>query len=116
VTLTRREFLRRAAVSTAGLVVALRLPDAAFAAGAKTAPASFEPNAFLRIGTDDSVTVTVINHEMGQGVRTLLPMMVAEELEADWSRVRPGQPGTGPGSKGIRLPTAAAAAAPTATR
>ena len=68
-------------------------------------PGTFEPNAFLRIDADDTVTITVIRHEMGQGVRTLLPMMVAEELEADWSRIRVEQAVTGPRFKGIRLHT-----------
>ena len=48
----------------------------------------FEPNVWLRIGTDDVVTITVAKAEMGQGVHTSLAMLVAEELEADWSKVR----------------------------
>ena len=51
-------------------------------------PASFAPNAFVRIGTDDSVTVIVNKSEMGQGVYTSLPMLLAEELEADWSKIK----------------------------
>ena len=49
---------------------------------------SFAPNAFLRIGSDDIVTVIVNHSELGQGVYTALPMLVAEELDADWSKVR----------------------------
>src|SRR5437016_4174304 len=45
------------------------------------------PNAFLRIGTDERVTVIVNHSEMGQGVYTSLPMLLAEELDADWSKV-----------------------------
>ena len=48
----------------------------------------FAPNAFIRIGTDDIVTIVVGKSEMGQGVFTSLPMLVAEDLEADWSKVR----------------------------
>jgi isoquinoline 1-oxidoreductase subunit beta len=48
----------------------------------------FAPNAFVRIGTDDTVTVIVNHSEMGQGPYTSLPMLVAEELDADWSKVR----------------------------
>lgn len=48
----------------------------------------FAPNAFIRIGTDDVVTVIVNHSEMGQGIFTALPMLVAEELDADWSKVR----------------------------
>jgi isoquinoline 1-oxidoreductase beta subunit len=46
------------------------------------------PNAFLRIGEDDTVTVLLAHSEMGQGIWTTLPMLVAEELECDWSKVR----------------------------
>src|SRR5262249_17953914 len=48
----------------------------------------FAPNAFVRIGTDDIVTVVVNHSEMGQGPYTSVPMLVAEELDADWSKVR----------------------------
>jgi isoquinoline 1-oxidoreductase beta subunit len=48
----------------------------------------FVPNAFLRVGSDDSVTVLIAHSEMGQGIWTALPMLVAEELDADWSRIR----------------------------
>lgn len=106
--IARREFLRRSALAGAGLVIAAHVPAwaAAAPAPAERAPADdFAPNAFLRIAPDGTVTVTVVRHEMGQGVRTLLPMMVAEELEADWSRVRIEQAVTGPQWKGIRLHT-----------
>jgi isoquinoline 1-oxidoreductase beta subunit len=62
------------------------LRDPVNAAQAKSA--AFAPNAFLRIGTDDSVTVIANKSEMGQGIHTALAMMVAEELDADWSKVR----------------------------
>jgi isoquinoline 1-oxidoreductase beta subunit len=101
-TLARREFLRRSALAGSGLVLAAYLPD--LASGEEPAR-DFEPNAFLRISPDETVTLVVVRHEMGQGVRTLLPMMVAEELEADWSRVRLEQAVTGPRWKGIRLHT-----------
>ena len=52
------------------------------------ATASFAPSVFLRIDNNNSVTITVARSEMGQGVRTSLPMIVAEELDADWSLVR----------------------------
>ncbi|MEP6689325.1 MAG: xanthine dehydrogenase family protein molybdopterin-binding subunit, partial [Gemmatimonadales bacterium] len=48
----------------------------------------FAPNAFLRIGSDDTVTVLLSHSEMGQGVWTTLPMLIAEELDADWTRIR----------------------------
>jgi isoquinoline 1-oxidoreductase subunit beta len=84
---SRRDFLKTGAVAGGGLVIALYLPPANRVAAQQTA-ASFAPNAFLRIGPDDSVTMIVNHSEMGQGVYTALPMLVAEELDADWSKVR----------------------------
>ena len=91
--LTRREFLKTAALSTAGLVVAFYVPlrgrfahaaEAPPAGPAKLAPA----NAFLRIAPDDTITVLLAHSEMGQGIWTSLPMLIAEELDADWSKFR----------------------------
>jgi isoquinoline 1-oxidoreductase beta subunit len=84
--ITRRDFLKAGTLATAGLLIGFRLPGSP----AEAAPAgvAFEPNAWLRVDPDGSVTVTVARSEMGQGVRTSLPMLVAEELEVDWSRVR----------------------------
>jgi isoquinoline 1-oxidoreductase beta subunit len=104
-TLSRRQFLRRTTFAGSGLVLAAYLSEIARASPAGSAPGDFEPNAFLRIAPHDTVTIFVVRHEMGQGVRTLLPMLVAEELEADWSRIRIEQAVTGPRFKGIRLHT-----------
>ncbi|TMQ24544.1 MAG: xanthine dehydrogenase family protein molybdopterin-binding subunit [Deltaproteobacteria bacterium] len=87
VTLTRRDLLRTTATSTAGLVVAFHVPRVARAAG-PAAPPLPPANAFLRIGADDSVTVLLAHSEMGQGSWTGLAMLVAEELDCDWSKVR----------------------------
>src|SRR2546429_4827214 len=80
---TRREFLE----PTTGLVIAfaLRWPVQP-AAG----PAPFAPNAWLRIGADGIVTLTIDRSEMGQGSQTGLALILAEELEADWSTIRLG--------------------------
>src|SRR5690348_18455860 len=51
-------------------------------------PSTFAPNAWLRINPDESVLVVVDRSEMGQGVTTSLPMLLAEELEADWSKIK----------------------------
>ncbi|SHG73417.1 xanthine dehydrogenase family protein molybdopterin-binding subunit [Massilia sp. CF038] len=82
---SRRSFLQGAA----GLTLAIYLPSVA-AAAAKSAPqaAPFEPNAFLRIGEDGVVTVISKHLEMGQGTYTGLATIVAEELDADWSKVK----------------------------
>src|SRR2546422_927746 len=84
--ITRREFLETAGV--AGLVIGFHLPATGRKAMRGGAAAAFVPNAWLRIGADESVLVVVDRSEMGQGVTTSLPMLLAEELEADWSKVR----------------------------
>ena len=85
--MTRRQFIKTGAMLGGGLVLACHLPF-----GRKNAHAAnqgeFAPNAFLRIGQDESITVIVNKSEMGQGVYTSLPMLVAEELCCDWKKVR----------------------------
>ena len=86
---SRRDFLKTSAVATGGLVIAFHVPGAKRLAASGIAPAGpFAPNAFLRIGDDDSVTVLLAHSEMGQGIWTALPMLIAEELECDWSAIR----------------------------
>src|SRR5438445_11528578 len=85
----RRDFLKTGAAAGATLVIGLYLP--AVDPRGSHAPAArepFKPNAWLEISPDGSVTVWTGRSEMGQGVRTAMPMIVAEELEADWRRVR----------------------------
>jgi isoquinoline 1-oxidoreductase beta subunit len=77
----RRDFLQVTGTIGAGLVIGFRIPN-------RRGVAPFAPNAWLRIGTDDSVLVIVDRSEMGQGVTTSLPMLLAEELEADWTKIR----------------------------
>lgn len=84
---SRREFLQSAAVAGGGLLVGFAMPGP-WAAGAEPVAGPFKPNAFIRIGADDSVTLVISMAEMGQGVLTSLPQLLAEELEADWHRVR----------------------------
>jgi isoquinoline 1-oxidoreductase beta subunit len=84
-TLDRRDFLKVVGTAGAGLVLGFRLPGDE---NNLLTVDSFSPNTFLSIDPTGSVTITVAKTEMGQGVRTSLAMIVAEELEADWSRVR----------------------------
>jgi isoquinoline 1-oxidoreductase subunit beta len=84
----RRDFLRIGAAAGGGLLIGVTLPGRAQGGGGAVGPAPFAPNAFVRIGLDDSVTVIVGKAEMGQGVYTALAMLVAEELEADWAKLR----------------------------
>lgn len=85
---TRREFLSTVG---SGLVIGFFLPGRVFAAAEKAAgapPAPFAPNAFLRIAPDDTITVIAKHDEMGQGIHTGLAMEIADELGADFSKVR----------------------------
>ena len=84
--MTRRQFIKTGALLGGGLVLACHIPLGRRDAQA-AAEETFAPNAFLRIGRDDSVTVIVNKSEMGQGVYTSLPMLVAEELCCDWKKV-----------------------------
>ena len=84
-TLDRRDFVRLGALAGAGLVIGIRLPVAD--ARTRRLAAPLKPNAFLRVDPDGAVTIWVGRSDMGQGVRTSLPMIVADELDADWTRV-----------------------------
>ncbi len=84
--ISRRQFMKAGALAGGGLLLACHLPFGMRDAAA-SGEAVFAPNAFLRIGTDESVTVIVNKSEMGQGVYTSLPMLIAEELCCDWKRV-----------------------------
>ncbi|MDO9152034.1 MAG: xanthine dehydrogenase family protein molybdopterin-binding subunit [Methylotenera sp.] len=94
--ISRRTFIKASALVVGGLVIAFSIPQAkrfllpgaakeTGNAGEATLPA---PNAFLRIGTDNTITVMLAHSEMGQSIWTTLPMLIAEELDADWSKIR----------------------------
>jgi isoquinoline 1-oxidoreductase beta subunit len=85
--ISRRDFMRTGAAIGAGLTLAIHLPGCAPRAPVVTGP-PFEPNAWLKIGTDGVVTVVVDKSEMGQGVLTALPQMIMEELDGDWSTMK----------------------------
>jgi isoquinoline 1-oxidoreductase subunit beta len=85
----RREFLKAGAALGGGLLISLYVPE--FVPAARAADSAAKPvalNAFVRIGTDETVTVISNHSEMGQGIYTSLPMLLNEELEADWARIR----------------------------
>jgi isoquinoline 1-oxidoreductase beta subunit len=78
--ITRRSFLIGTGAATAGLALGLR-PSLA-------APATFAPNAFIQIGSDGLVTIVSHRSEMGQGIRSSLPILIADELGADPAKIR----------------------------
>jgi len=86
--LSRREFVAAGVAAGAGLVIGFYLPHRG---GSQTE--FFSPNAYLRITPDNKTTIVVARSEMGQGVRTALPMILAEELEADWKQIAIEQAG-----------------------
>jgi len=82
---SRRDFLKTG--GSAALVVSFALPLAAPKRAEAALSNSFNPNAYLRITPDNRITVVCGSAEMGQGVLTAIPMLVAEELDADWALV-----------------------------
>ena len=85
---SRRQFLETSGTVAGGLILGFHLPSRWARRGLVQEAAPFAPNAFVRIATDETVTIIVNKSEMGQGVFTSLPMLIAEELDADWQRVR----------------------------
>jgi isoquinoline 1-oxidoreductase beta subunit len=86
----RRDFLKNSAAIGGGLCIAAYIPELAArtSENSSASGAVFAPNAFVRIAPDDSVTVIANHSEMGQGIYTSLPMLLNEELEADWSKIK----------------------------
>src|SRR4051812_31470880 len=91
--LDRRRFLQTGAAAAGGLVLGFYLPESnslqAQSAGGKL-------NAYVQVGTDDTVTLYIHKAEMGQGTVTSLSMLLAEELECDWKKIRTEFPGVDP--------------------
>lgn len=94
--ISRRTFIKATALVAGGLVIAFAIPQAKrfLLPGETKAPADANasklpaPNAFLRIGTDNTITVMLAHSEMGQSIWTTLPMLIAEELDADWNKIQ----------------------------
>ena len=83
-TMDRRAFLRVSGTIAGGMLIAVTLPRGLYPRGTTT---PWQANAFVRIDADGTVTIIVPRPDMGQGVRTSLAAIVADELDADWSRV-----------------------------
>jgi isoquinoline 1-oxidoreductase beta subunit len=87
-TLHRREFLKKSAVSGAGLMIGFYLPKKFEALAATPESGPVAVNAWVRITPDDSVTLIIDKSEMGQGIVTSLAQLLAEELELDWRKIK----------------------------
>jgi isoquinoline 1-oxidoreductase subunit beta len=87
--LDRRTFLKTTAAAGGGLMIGGYLPTAlGRSAGTLEAAGSFEPNIWLKVNSDDTVRIMLTQLEMGQGVMTSMPMLVAEELDMDWAKIK----------------------------
>jgi isoquinoline 1-oxidoreductase beta subunit len=90
----RRAFLKTGSIATAGLTLGFSFADDAAAQSPSAAPLKF--NAFVNVGADDAVTFMIHKGEMGQGTVTSLSQILAEEMDADFSRIKTEFPGVDP--------------------
>lgn len=108
--LDRRSFIRTSSLFGGGLIISFMIP--AYGGRMKTlldkedGNVSFAPNAFLHIGSDNSIKVILAHVEMGQGIWTTLTMLIADELDADWKNIivenAPADPAYGHSAWGIQ--------------
>jgi isoquinoline 1-oxidoreductase beta subunit len=84
---TRRSFLRVTALAGGGILLGTYVEPLASVLAQTPANGDFMPNAFIRVSRDNVITIMAKNPEIGQGVKTMLPMLIAEELEVDWKDV-----------------------------
>jgi isoquinoline 1-oxidoreductase subunit beta len=99
---SRRAFLRASVAVGGGLLLDFSLPGVLrarddYQEGANTL------NAFVQISTDGAVTIVSKNPEIGQGIKTMLPMLIAEELDVDWASVRIEQALSDPARYGVQF-------------
>ena len=86
---SRRSFLRASSVAAGGLLVSLYLDLPTLAQEGAPPAKVYPPEAFVHVKSDGKILITVNRLEFGQGVQTSLPMVLADEMDADWSQVVP---------------------------
>ena len=86
--LDRRSFLKVTALGTGGVLIGLQMEPEAKAQGRGAPAAPPDPHAYIKVASDGTVTIMAKNPEVGQGIRTMLPMLIAEELDVDWKSVK----------------------------
>ena len=87
VTMNRRDFIKVVSTAGSGLVLGFYLPSTNKLSGKPLSSALFEPNAWIKVQPDNIIRIMVGKSEMGQGVLTSLPMIIAEEMDLDFSKV-----------------------------
>ncbi len=103
VQLSRRGLLKVGVLAGGGLALTASLPMIARAAVAGGTPQPATLNAYVTIGADNIITIAAKNPEVGQGIKTMLPMLIAEEMDADWDMVRIEQAEFNPAKYGMQL-------------
>jgi len=105
--LPRREFLRVTGLVGGGLLLGTWLDfgtnGVLEAAEVRDGAGEFMPNAFIRIAPDGVITIMAKNPEVGQGIKTMLPMLIAEELDVDWESIRVEQAMSDPAKYGTQV-------------
>ncbi|HEY7789070.1 MAG TPA: molybdopterin cofactor-binding domain-containing protein [Vicinamibacterales bacterium] len=86
--MNRRAFIRVSAMAGGGMLIAFHSRPSVLAQGRRPSGPPLEPDAFIRIDANGTVTLMAKDPEVGQGVKTMLPMLIAEELDADWAHVK----------------------------
>src|SRR5690554_8177425 len=89
-TMHRRTFLRVSALAGGGMMIStwLGTTGEALAQFGQVPASAYQPNAFIKIAADGTVSIVAKNPEVGQGVKTSMPMLIAEELDVDWASVK----------------------------
>jgi isoquinoline 1-oxidoreductase subunit beta len=86
--LDRRSFLKVTALGAGGVLIGLQMEPEAKAQGRGAPAAPPDPHVYIKVAPDGTVTIMAKNPEVGQGIRTMLPMLIAEELDVDWKSVK----------------------------